>query len=214
MNLIFIGGGLVLAASALAGFAKRVFGQPGTVAAVPGLIEAEKREPGLVAAFLRVMSETGADPDKMAALISEESGWRPDAGYNGGTSATGLFQVMPKFALGFTGYTAEQLHRMTAIEQMGALKTLITKAPGYKVDPPMQGWGNHVGAPDSTVIAHKDDPTTPENEDAGTSYASNAGYDVTHKGYITAGDVRSRVYHQLAIAKGRIDSSGKLYPGK
>ncbi len=79
---------------------------------------------------------------------------------------------------------------MTGIQQLNAVQASIIRAPGYKTDPAMQGWGSHVGAPDDTVIASQGEIT----------YTQNRGYDRDGKGFITAGDVRAAVYGPVASA--------------
>lgn len=174
-------------------------GELGTVPNVPGLAAREALEPGFIRAFLSVMRETGADPEKMAALMSEESGFNPAA--KNSIGAVGLLQWIPQYAKAISGYTPEQIAAMTAIQQLDAVRNTIRKAPGYKTDPPMQGWGSHINAPDDEVIARSGD----------VAYSANAVYDSDHKGYITAGDVRRAVYASLGKAKAlpRLDPNGK-----
>jgi hypothetical protein len=187
----------------------------GTLPAVPGLKEREQKEPGFIRGFLRVMKETGADPDKMAALVSEETGFRPEVGYDSpagpGTAATGLLGWIPRYAKAISGFDVHEIHRMSALEQLAPIKTTIQRAPGYKTDPPMQGWGNSIGAPDDKVIAVKDDPEPDRAKNTAGAYAANyRAYDQAGRGVITAGDVRRKVYATLAMAKGkRLDTSGK-----
>lgn len=169
----------------------------GSLPDVPGLREREAAEPGFVAALLQVVNDTGADGDKLAALMSEESRFNPQA-RNPVSGTVGFMQWMPRYARQFTGFTADEIYAMSGIDQLEAVRNTILNAPGYKSDPPMQGWGSHVGAPDDTVIASQGD----------IAYAQNKGYDRGGKGYITAGDVRSAVYASLGPAA----SKPRIYP--
>lgn len=181
----------------------------GTLPQVPHLLEREAKEPGFVREFLRVIKETGADGDRYAALMSEESGFRPDI--KNPIGAVGLMQWLPSITH-LVGYTAAEIGAMTAIEQMrGPVKaTMKLQGVAGRKDPAMAGWGSHVGEPDATVIATKEPPFPPPANSA-RFYTDNKGYDRDNKGYITAGDVRKAVYGLLdgAALKPRIGPNGK-----
>ena len=167
----------------------------GDLPAFPRLLEREKLEPGFIRKLLRIIRETGANGDRLAALIDEESGWNPQA--RNGIGAAGFLQWVPKYAVGNTGHTSDEIAHETGIAELDDVKTAILRAPGYKTDPAMQGWGSHIGEPDDTVIATK--PETPGND----AYSLNKIYDKAGKGSITVGDVRNAVYGRLASLGGK-----------
>jgi hypothetical protein len=167
----------------------------GTLPDVPGLKEREAKEPGFIKALLQVCSDTQATPDKVAALMSEESGFNPSA-VNPVSGSVGLLQWMPIFAPADTGHTASELAAMSATAQLDAVRKTFAVyekhwGPEWRTDPVMAGWGSHVGEPDESIVANM----------GSVEYAQNAGYDRAHKGYITCGDVRSAVYDRLEPAK-------------
>lgn len=184
-------------ASAVLASRKVDMGPPesGTLPAFPKLVAREQQEPGFIRKFLRVVRETGADGDKLAALIDEESGYSPSI--RNPIGAVGFMQWLPRYAKAISGFVADDLASMTGLDQLDAVKNSIINAKGYKTDPAMQGWGSHIGSPDDTVIATKDDP------DTGLAYDENKGYDKVGKGTITVGDVRGAVYGRLSSLGGK-----------
>lgn len=181
----------------------------GTMPQVPGLLEREAIEPGTVRTFLRVVKEMGADGDRYAALMSEESRWNPQI--KNPIGAVGLMQWVPSITH-LIGETPQSLAAMTAIQQLNGpvKKTMRLQGAAGRKDPAMAGWGSHVGEPDATVIATKEPPFPPPANSA-RFYEDNKGYDREKKGYITAGDVRRAVYGLLdgARSKPRIGPNGK-----
>lgn len=176
----------------------------GTLPQVPGLLDREAKEPGFVRELLRVIRDEHADGDRLAALMSEESGFNPAARNPDPVGrATGLLQWIARYAQPVTGYTVDQLREMSAIEQLHGpvRKTLRAWGAAGRADPAMAGWGSHVGAPDDAIIATKGDEF----------YAVNGGYDRAKKGAITVGDVRHAVYGLLDAAKTkpRIGADGR-----
>lgn len=181
----------------------------GTLPQVPGLLEREAAEPGFARELLTVVRELDADGDRVAALMSEESRFRPDI--RNSIGAAGLMQWLPSTAP-LVGTTVEQLAKMSAIEQVrGPVRaTLKLQGAAGRKDPAMAGWGSHVGEPDATVIATRE-PPHPMPGGTAAFYERNKGYDREGKGFITAGDVRRAVYGLLDGAKGkpRIGADGK-----
>jgi hypothetical protein len=173
--------------------------ESGTLPAFPRLLAREKLEPGFIRKLLKVIRETGANGDRLASLIDEESGWNPQA--RNGIGAAGFLQWVPKYAVGSTGHTSDEIAGETGLQELDDVKTAILHAPGYKTDPAMQGWGSHINAPDATVIA-----TDPEQ-----AYTLNKVYDKAGKGSITVGDVRAAVYGRLSSVAGkRVGDGGVL----
>jgi len=163
----------------------------GSLPDLPGLRQREAAEPGFISALLGVIQETGADGDKLAALISEESGFKPDA-LEPGDGGSGFLQWLPRYAPAYTGYTADELRQMTGIQQLEAVRNTIIRSPGYKTDPAIAGGGWKVSLPDDAIVIP-----------GGTStYSFFHNYDRGQKGYVTAGDVRAYVYGRLFDASG------------
>ena len=171
----------------------------GTLPQLPGLLMREGAEPGFCRALLGVIRETNSDGDRLAALMSEESGFRPWA--RNPIHATTMIQILPEWAEKIAGKTPDELVKMSAIDQVrGPIRKviLVRSAEGRK-DPAMAGWGNSIGAPDDTVIASHAAPF-PKLAPSPVFYDSNAVYDANKDGKITAGEVRAEVYGRLVAA--------------
>ena len=124
---------------------------------LPGLSARESAEPGFVLALSGVGERLGLDPNYLAAVMSLESGFKPDA-VNPKGGATGLIQFMPATAT-LLGTTASALRQMTAIQQLPFVEAFYRKAgqsirkntPGdYYMATFMPAF---VGAPPDTVLA-------------------------------------------------------------
>ncbi len=157
---------------------------------VPGLRDREAKEPGFVAALLKLIRETGANGDRLAAIMSEESQFNPQA--TNPEHAAGLLQWMPS-EVHLVGATTEQILAMTATEQLELVRKTIAVDPAYKTDPAMAGAGLPTTHADSDVLWTSDQ----------LAYKQNSGYDRAKKGHITAGDIRSAVYGRLDTAEGK-----------
>ena len=184
----------------------------GSLPDVPGLLEREKLEPGFARKLLQTINSVpGTNGDRLTALLSEESGFRPHI--KNPIGADGLMQWLPAF-MGVVGTSPEKLAKMNATQQLDIVRnTLLMWKKGHPAaldDPAMGGWGNSAGEPDSKVIASAEPPFPPLNPSA-VYYTANKGYDKEGKGYITIGDVRRNVYGRLDTAKlkPRIGANGK-----
>lgn len=171
---------------------------PDTLPAVPGL---DEMAPSFLRAFVDQIRPTGLDLDHVAALISHESRFRPDA-RNAATRATGLIQFMPATAKTL-GTSVDELARMSATAQLpfvvAYFKPFGQLAPRDIVIAALgtglcarggTGPSSCLGAPDETVVARM-----PE-----TVYMQNAGLDTDKDGIITLGDVRGQIDAMLAAA--------------
>ena len=184
-----------------------------TLPQVPGLLEREAREPGFCRSLLEVLTQAGANVDRVTALMAEESRFNP-AAHNPAGGASGLLQWMPFLwtnpktgpAFRAVAPTPEALRALTATQQLPLVAyTLQLWGKGSAQDPALAGWGSNVGSPDDTVLATKDE--------AGrvAFYRDNAGYDRNKDGRITAGEVRAAVYGLLvgAAGKPRVGADGR-----
>lgn len=182
----------------------------GTLPQLPGLLMREGAEPGFCRALLEVIRETGSDGDRLAALMSEESGFRPWA--RNPIDATTLIQILPKWARNIAGSTPDELAKMSAIDQVRGpvRKVILVRSAEGRRDPAMAGWGNSIGAPDDTVIATEFAPH-PELAPSPVFYKSNAVYDRNKDGRITTGEVRAEVYDRIEKAKAlpRVGADGR-----
>ncbi len=128
-------------------------GQVGRILAVPGL---EGTTPAFRLALWRMAERNGWDVDAIAAVISLESGFRPDA-KNPKATASGLIQMIDATARSVgVPDGAEGLRRMSAEEQLPFVETFYKRAFGRSLTPRpvdyyLAGWGSGVGAASSHV---------------------------------------------------------------
>lgn len=178
-----------------------------TLPDVPGLSARIAAEPDFARWLLSMLASLGADTDgsgdKLVSIMSEESAFKPSA-RNPVSNTVGFLQWMPKYFPNFFDApipTVDEVQQMSGIDQLTLVYQTVRKLPAYLTDPAMQGWGSHIGSPDSTVLASQGD----------VAYTQNAGYDAAKKGFITAGDVRSAVLRPLSVAakKPRLGPDGQ-----
>ncbi len=162
---------------------------------LPGLSARESAEPGFALALSAVAERLGLDPDYIGAVMSLESGYRPDA-VNPKGGATGLIQFMPATATGL-GTSTAALRRMTAIEQLPFVEAFFKVAGrGIRKDVPGDYYmatfhPDFVGRPGDSVIATKGEIT----------YDQNAGLDKNHDGILTVSDVWAAIDQRVANAQ-------------
>lgn len=147
--------------------------------AIPGLLT--KTTPEFRTSLVQMASKLGLDPSFIAAVMSRESGFNPQA-VNPFTKATGLIQFMPNTAK-ILGTTVEALFGMTAIGQLFFVEKYFKpfaaklKTPGdYYMAVFMPA---HIGKPRDFVLFRKGEK----------GYEQNAGLDLDKDGVITVGDV-------------------------
>jgi hypothetical protein len=159
---------------------------------VPGLREREAKEPGFAAMLLQVAQDGGVNPDHLAALISHESGFNPQA-HNPTGGALGLIQWLPAY-MGAVGTDPMSLGAMSATEQLEVVAKTIKVWGGAAKDIAIAGYmPGLAGKPDDYVSAKSGEK----------AYEWNKALDHGGKGYITLGDVRSDVYASLERAKSK-----------
>ncbi len=159
-----------------------------TLPDVPGLSE---MAPSFRRAFVDTARSVGVDVDHLAALISHESRFNPQAVNPGG--AVGLLQWLPSTAHKL-GTSAQALLQMSATEQLPYVAAYFAPWHGHLAprDVIIAALGSGVGQPDATVI------DTSQWSDAQTK-----GLDTNHDGVVTLGDVRAQVDNMLASAARR-----------
>lgn len=147
------------------------------------------------AELVRLASRLSIDAGFLAAVMSRESGFLPNA-RNPSTNATGLIQFMPATARAL-GTTVEALSAMSAESQLAFVEKYYRPFAGR-----LKTAGDHymatfmpafVGSPPETVLFRK-----PE-----IGYTQNAGLDLDKDGTITVSDVTRAVNQTVADASTR-----------
>ena len=163
---------------------------------------------GWASVFVAGCQSIGADPSDVAALIIGESGWNPGA-VNPSSGNVGLNQLTTAPVDGYTSMTvSEQLPYAFAYWQQQMQNAGLSTISGRDLY-----WLNWVPAlyvpnsPDSYVIQNQGDP-----------YYS-ADLDIGNKGYITAGDLQTRLDNMKAnnpdlwsYLQGQIYAAGGFFP--
>ncbi len=164
---------------------------------LPGLRTRESAEPGFAAALSAVADSLGLDPSYIGAVMSNESGFHPDA-VNKDTNATGLIQFMPDTAK-LLGTTVQALRSMTAVEQLDYVRAFYAKT-GRAIHRDVPGdyymatfLPAFVGKPPGFVLARKGQPI----------YDQNKGLDADGDGTLTVGDVTKKIENTVAAARTR-----------
>ena len=162
----------------------------------------------------RIASQCGFDPDEIAAIISIESGWRPDA--HNSIRAGGLIGFLPSTLtrLGWAG-TPEQFWRLSIAEQLPFVAKFYEPWCGRIHRPGdlylATFWPQAVGASDTTIIAAENGPRE-------VVWQQNPGLRGAD-GTITAGSVRSVVLRAMERAAARpryvpgVDTTGEALQG-
>lgn len=155
---------------------------------VPGLSE---MAPSFLAAFAAMAAAAGVDADHLAAVVSNESRFRPDA-ENPDTHAIGLIQFMPSTAA-LLGTSTDELRRLSATEQLPYVAKFFGRYLHQLAPRDVYlavFWPAAIGKPDETTLF----------EEGSIGYTQNRGLDRDHDGRITAGDVRGTIEAILVAA--------------
>lgn len=158
---------------------------------VAGLKEREALEPGYMRALLDAAESIGWDQERadyLAAVVSFESGHRPDA-RNPLSDASGLIQWLPSTS---PVQPVAALRQMTAIAQLPLVASHFGARPVAPRDIYMRVfYPAAAGKSDAHVLF----------ESPSLAYRQNQGLDASKKGYVTAGDARGQIDRRLAIAR-------------
>jgi hypothetical protein len=171
-----------------------------TIAAVRGI---EKLSQAELKALVDAANWIGINPDWLASAISFESGFSPSIVNAAGSGATGLIQFMPSTAVGL-GTTTDALKKMSFIDQLEYVKKYFA---------PYQG---KLSSLEDTYLAIFYPAFIGKSLDSvlgstgSAIYNQNAGFDKTHKGYVTKEDITSTIRGVLDSAAGRISVAGAL----
>ena len=175
----------------------------GTIAAVRGI---EKLDQAELKALADAANWIGINPDWLAAAISFESGFSPSIVNAAGSGAVGLIQFMPSTAAGL-GTSTAALKNMSFTDQLEYVKKYFA---------PYQGKLNSL---EDTYLAIFYPAFIGKANDAvlgstgSAIYNQNAGFDKTHKGFVTKEDITSTIRGVLASASGRIAVAGMAVTG-
>lgn len=175
----------------------------GTIAAVHGI---EKLDQAELKALADAANWIGINPDWLAAAISFESGFSPSIVNAAGSGAVGLIQFMPSTAAGL-GTSTAALKNMSFTDQLEYVKKYFA---------PYQGKLNSL---EDTYLAIFYPAFIGKSNDAvlgstgSAIYNQNAGFDKTHKGFVTKEDITSTIRGVLASASGRIAVAGMAVTG-
>jgi hypothetical protein len=137
------------------------------------------------------------DPSWLMACMAFETGetFRPDIRNAAGSGAIGLIQFMPSQALAL-GTSTEELAHMTAEDQLHYVLGYFEPYTGrLKNLGDVYGailWPAMIGKPDSHVVFDESDKRHPAR------YLQNKGLDTDENGFITRGEIVSRIAAKLA----------------
>jgi hypothetical protein len=156
--------------------------------------------------LVRIGAELRIDPDYIATIISQESGFNP-AATNPYTKATGLIQFMPDTAKRL--YTSvDQLRQMTAEAQLQYVKSFYSRFAGR-----IRSVGDLYMATFRPDLVGKPG-STPIYTEGQTGYTQNAGLDLDKDGVIRVSDVTTSANNRYiaGMARARIEVPDKEPP--
>jgi hypothetical protein len=169
-----------------------------TLLALPGI---DTVTPAFLCKLVEMSARHGWDPNGIALVISEESGFNP-AAKNPKGSASGLIQFIDSTAAQL-GTTTPQIRAMSAEEQLPLVEkffetSLRGKIPERPEDYILSVLGRPslIGKPDNTPVFTK----------GSNEYAANSQLDLDSNGVITVGETRAYMQGVLSRAKGTIGS--------
>jgi peptidoglycan hydrolase-like protein with peptidoglycan-binding domain len=168
----------------------------------------ETTSPSFRSELVRQALDIGLDPNLVAAVISFESGFNPQA-VNRYSGATGLIQWMPQ------NFPRPNLLALSAEQQLplaiawfkahGAAGS--TRATDYYLSVFLPAF---IGAPSNLTVGRKDstEPLRLPNGKATSlslakMYAQNPAFDTSGKGYFTIGDIGKKIETLVSTAQGR-----------
>lgn len=191
-----------------------------TILAVRGI---EKTSPEFRSKLINIAEQLGTNPDWLAAVMSNESGFDPSIPNRGNPEhgAVGLIQFMPFTAANLFGMINKNMSKeevnflsQEARKRMKSLGAIEQLDYVYKFYSPFKGrlnspedvymaafWPAGVGKPSDYIIAEK----------GGDVYKENETFDPKKTGIITKAQVGGSVQNAINMAKGkRITIDGKI----
>jgi peptidoglycan hydrolase-like protein with peptidoglycan-binding domain len=175
----------------------------GTIAAVRGI---EKLDQAELKALVDAANWIGINPDWLASAISFESGFSTSIANAAGSGAVGLIQFMPSTAAGL-GTSTAALKQMSFTQQLEYVKKYFAPYQGKLTS--LEDTYLAIFYP--AFIGKANDAVLGSTGSA--IYNQNAGFDKTHKGYVTKEDITSTIRGVLASAAGRIPVAGMAVTG-
>jgi len=173
-----------------------------TLPAFPGIKKLSVSE---LQSITETANTIGIEPDWLATIINFETGgtFSPTQKNAAGSGATGLIQFMPKTAQNLLGTSTpeeaiRQLEAMSFPQQMKLVERYFAPHAGK-----MKSLSDaylavlypaFIGASDDAVMGRT----------GSAIYTQNAGFDSTHKGYITKADITGKINAMLDGTKERV----------
>lgn len=183
--------------------------------AVPGIDRTSER---FRRELVRGSLERGYDPNFIAAIISNESGFRPNVQNQLGAPALGLIQFWRDYFPAIASragmrVTWEDLRRLSATEQLPLVFAYFDgtkiRSLGSSATPTDYYMATFlpalVGAPSDRVLGQRDGegPVEGTSLSLAKMYAQNPGFDHDGDGVFTVGDVGRKIESTLSAARGR-----------
>lgn len=178
-----------------------------SIVAVPGI---DRHGDGFLCELVRVASALDVEPDWLAAVMSFESGVKPEAvnvwclnnrDCAPDCCATGLIQFMPgeDGVVNFQGtsVTTRELREMSAIDQLSYVEAFYAPYAARLTDVGDMYLATFMPAAlsesDDFVLGRRDDSSTVWGLSRAKIYEQNQGLDAHNRGIITTGDVREKL---------------------
>ena len=167
----------------------------GRVLASPVAVD-HLKDPNFDSKLQKVANSLGVDKKHLIAIMKAESGMDP-AAVNDHSNATGLIQFMPKTAR-LLGTTVEELKKMSAVDQLDYVYRyyrMVGVQPGMDAGDLYMAtfMPAAVGKPDNFVLGARNSDKKLFGLNQGLIYSQNSSLDRDGDGFITVGDVKSRV---------------------
>jgi hypothetical protein len=167
--------------------------------------------------LVRVAERLRTNPNFLAAVMSNESGFDPSA-TNPVGGATGLIQWMPTIAPVF-GTTTDELRCMTDFEQLAYVEKFYRGHAG-NIDSAGTAYmltflPAFAHKPDDFVLGEKDSTEVLYGSTTkGKLYTQNRGFDREGKGYFDVGDVKAKAEgtYRAAVSRGPLVEEGTPHP--
>lgn len=188
-----------------------------SILAVAGL---SRQSPEFLRKLYDLASRNGWSVDGIAALMSEESGFNPQAENPlPNQTATGLLQWTKSTAESI-GTSIQELLGMSAVQQLDIVERYYKRYLGVGREIPdedyiLVGYGRSdlIGHPDYYVIDSRDSV----DERSRYRYSVNSGFDRNKDGLITVGDLRDALRRTINNAGGRrieVPAGGNIVSGR
>lgn len=157
--------------------------------------------PAFLCALVEMSVRHGWDPNGIAAVISEESGFNPSA-KNPNSSASGLIQFIDSTAASL-GTTTAQIRAMSAEEQLPLIERFFQTSLNGRIPGRIEDYFLSVLGKPNLVGASDDTPVFVQGS---SGYSGNPQLDLNNNGIITVGDARAYMQRVIQRARGTVGS--------